>query len=285
MSLVEELGAQVRAATDELPVAGVTTGLARLRAGLDLLRWARQESTHEFGTDRLAVAAEHLENAARALLAAQEQLASYLTTIGLAQDGSPPPPGGAGPAAASKREPVAGAGDGPEGTDAQPLTDWWSVRVGVLTGTQGQQHDRSGPTEPDELLARVADRVRAGDRDGLAGQLGAAKAHVGLALAALAPSRAYDAATHLLGRPPVAADLDRLTALARPRVTALLPGLPVAAIDAQLARVCRAPAAPLAAPLHPADSAVAAAVLVGVLGQQTGAARGTQVEQESRGRS
>jgi hypothetical protein len=284
MSLVEELGAQVRAATDELPMAGVTAGLARLRAGLDLLRWARQESTHEFGTDRLAVAAEHLENAARALLVAQEQLATYLTTIGLTQDGTPPPPGSADSGSAPGRKPVAGAGEGPEGTDAQPLTDWWSVRVGVLTGTPEQQRDRSGPTEPDELLAQVADRVRAGDRAGLAGQLGAAKAHVGLALAALAPSRAYDAAAHLLGRPPVAADLDRLTALARPRVTELLPGLPVAAIDAQLARVCRAPAAPLPAPLHPADSAVAAAVLVGVLHQETGA-RGARVEQESRGRS
>jgi hypothetical protein len=282
MSLVEELGSQVRAGTDELPVAGVSAGLARLRAGLDLLRWARQESNHELGTDRLAVAVEHLEHAARALLVAQEQFSAYLTAIGLTRDGTPPapPPAAPGtPGAPGQARP--GAGSAPGGVDAQPLTDWWSARVGVLTGTPEQQRGDSGPVEPDDLLARVADRVRAGDRAGLADQLGAAKAHVGLALAALAPAQAYDAAANLLGRPPVAADLDRLTQLTRARVTELLPGLPPAAVDAQLARVCRAPATPLPAPLHPADSAVAAAVLVGVLHQEAAADAGPE---ERRGR-
>ena len=33
MSIVEDIGAQVRTGSDELPVAAVTAGLARLRAG------------------------------------------------------------------------------------------------------------------------------------------------------------------------------------------------------------------------------------------------------------
>jgi hypothetical protein len=283
MSLVEDLGAQVRAGTDELPVANVTAGLARLRAGLDLLRWARQESTHDIGGDRLAVAAEHLENAGRALLVAQDHLATYLTAIGLTRDGNPAPPSGSRGDAGTD----GGGGKGrssSEGAGTGLLGDWWSDRVAVLTDTEpaqptgagsgGSGTARSGPAEPEELLTRVADRVRAGDRRGLASALGSVKAHVGLAVAAVAPVHAHEAATQLLGRPPAAADLPRLTALTRSRITELLPGLPDEAVEAQLARVCRAPMRPSDTPLHPADSAVAGAVLAGVLAHEAGASRG-----------
>lgn len=260
MSIIEDIGAQVRTGSDELPVAAVTAGLARLRAGLDQLRWARQESDHELGVDRLAVAAEHLENAGRALLVAQEQLGGYLTAIGLTRDGSPAPlPPASGGAAGG-----GGPGRSGGGTGAEPLANWWRARVAVLTDTEESDRD-GGTADPDDLLLRVADRVRAGDRSGLAAELGSVKAHVGLALAALAPARAYDAATHLLGRPPKAEDLSRLSSTARSRIGSLLPGLPDEAISTQLARLCRAPVEPSGTPLHPADSAVAGAVLAGVL--------------------
>lgn len=268
MSLVEDVGAQVRASTDDLPVANVTAGLTRLRAGLDLLRWARQESTHELGSDRLAVAAEHLENAGRALLVAQEQLGTYLTAIGLTRDGTAAPPTASANAARGEGR-SGGRSAGGDSAEQGKLADWWSTRVAVLTNSTADA-DKSGPSEPDELLTRVADRVRAGDRGGLAGTLGSVKAHVGLALAALAPMHAYDAASQLLGHPPNAADLPRLTSVARARIGELLPGLPTEAIDAQLARVCRAPVPPSTTPIHPADSAVAGAVLVGVLLQESG---------------
>jgi hypothetical protein len=268
MSLVEELGAQVRAAIEELPVAGVTAAMARLRAGIDLLRWARQESLHELGVDRAAVAAEHLENAARALLVAQEQFAVYLTSIGLTREGTPTTPvseAGRERPEPPRRKPK----QGEDPIDRSQLTDWWGTRVAVLTGAE-KVPDKSGATDPDELLMRVAGRVGAGDREGLAGELGSVKAHVGLALAALAPAQAYELAAQLLGRPPGPADLPRLTSTLRARVGALLPGLPGEVIDAQLARVCRAPAQPSPVPIHPADSSVAGAVLVAVLRQETG---------------
>nr|BFE71069.1 hypothetical protein GCM10020092_043700 [Actinoplanes digitatis] len=44
----------------------------------------------------------------------------------------------------------------------------------------------------------------------------------------------------------------------------LLPGTPPAVLDTLLARICRAPAG-AQAPSHPADSAVTASVLTGVL--------------------
>ncbi len=278
MSLVEEVGAQVRAAVEELPVAGVTAAMARLRAGMDLLRWARQESLHEIGVDRAAIAAEHLENAARALLVAQEQLAVYLTAIGLTREGTP-------------TAPTSSAGDRPAGPppkqrkrdDGRPdpveLTDWWGTRVAVLTGAE-KVPDAKGATDPDELLLRVAGRVHAGDRAGLAGELGSVKAHVGLALAALAPAQAYELTAQWLGRPPGPADLPRLTSTVRARVGALLPGMPGDVIDAQLARVCRAPSQPSPAPIHPADSSVAGAVLVAVLRQEAGLGAGERLRVE-----
>jgi hypothetical protein len=269
MSLVEEVGAQVRAAVEELPVAGVTAAMARLRAGMDLLRWARQESTHELGVDRAAVAAEHLENAARALMVAQEQFATYLTAIGLTREGTPTAPGAGGGGSSPDPAPARKPGRPDEVPVPGELTDWWGTRVAVLTGTD-KAPDKSGATDPDELLARVAGRVRAGDRAGLARELGAVKAHVGLALAALAPAQAYELAAQLLGRPPTAADLPRLTSAVRSRVGALLPGLPGEVIDAQLARLCRAPGQPSAVPIHPADSSVTGAVLVAVLRQEAG---------------
>ncbi len=261
MSLVEEVGAQVRAGTNELPVAAVTTALARLRAGLDLLRTARQQSDHDLGTGQLAVATEHLENAGRALIVAQEQLTGYLTAIGLTGNtppGSVPEGGGRGD------RPVRGSSSTPGGTGEKVPGDWWSARVAVLTGTP-ESDERSGPTEPDELLRLVTARVSLGDRTGLAAELGSVRAHVGLALAALAPDKVYEAVVRLLGRAPVAEDLPRLSGTARASVGALLPGLPDEAISAQLARACRAPVQASGTPIHPADSAVAGAVLAGVL--------------------
>ena len=165
MSIVEELGAQVRAAADELPVALVTEALDRLRQAADRLRWVRQESADPMGVPELSVATEHAETAGHVLRVAQDQLAAYLAAIGLAGDGPPtgqpqrreqtddPPTGGPGPVP----EPRGGAG---------PVHRWWSVRVTELTGRRDAptaKPDRD-ITDAEELLRRVAERVRAGDR-------------------------------------------------------------------------------------------------------------------------
>src|SRR5947207_2063651 len=129
MSLVEEVGAAVRAAAEDLPVAPVTAAVQRLRAGLDLLRWARQTSTHELGTVQLASATERLEQATRALLVAQDELSAYLAAIGLAFDAAPVDSLPPGPSPAGTR---ASTSDGASSGSAAPLANWWVERVAVL---------------------------------------------------------------------------------------------------------------------------------------------------------
>jgi hypothetical protein len=68
----------------------------------------------------------------------------------------------------------------------------------------------------------------------------------------------------LLGHEPRPEDVPRLRSAAAGRVRSLLPGTPPAVLDTLLARICRAPAQPEGR-THPADSAVTASVLTGVL--------------------
>ncbi|GIJ20547.1 hypothetical protein [Micromonospora lutea] len=270
MSIVEEVGAQVRAAAEELPLGLLGQALEKFGLASERLRWVRQESANPMGVPELSAATEHAETAGYALRLAQEQLTGYLAAIGLAPDGASPAPGQPqrqpvhdAPGAA---EPVVGA---PEPAGEVRLRRWWSVRVAELTG------EREGPAEqPDErvadsreLLHRVVRGVRAGDRDRLHRDLHGAHADVGLGLAAVAPPLLRDLASELLGHPPRSDDLPRLHRELDGRVRDLLPGLPAPVLDTLLSRVCRMPPPRRGEgeQPHAADPAVTAGVLTGVL--------------------
>ncbi|MEU2613417.1 hypothetical protein ABZ570_17805 [Micromonospora sp. NPDC007271] len=272
MSIVEDIGARVRAAADELPLAQLAAALEKFGQATERLRWVRQESADPMGVPELSAATEHAENAGYALRVAQEQLSAYLAAIGLAADGAPAPK-------ADGRRPKHDAP--PEGAPATPgavpeqgpdpkARRWWSVRVAELTGG-----GEGPPDEPDEqvgdareLLRRVVTGVRAGDRERLHRELRRAHADVGLGLAAVAPPLLRDLAGELLGHPPRADDLGRLRRELDGRVRDLLPGLPPPVLDTLLTRVCRMP--PPRRPAdqdqpHAADPAVTAGVVTGVL--------------------
>ncbi|MFG3417832.1 hypothetical protein [Micromonospora sp. NPDC048063] len=271
MSIVEDIGGQVRAAAEDLPLAQLALALEKFGLAAERLRWVRQESADPMGVPELSAATEHAETAGYALRVAQEQLSAYLAAIGLGPDGALAP----GPEQQQRRPahdapreavPVAPA---PEPAGEVKLRRWWSVRVAELTG------GREGPPdEPDErvgdareLLRRVVGGVRAGDRDRLHRELRRAHADVGLGLAALAPPLLRDLAGELLGHPPRADDLGRLRRELDGRVRDLLPGLPAPVLDTLLTRVCRMPPPRRgeAEQPHAADPAVTAGVLTGVL--------------------
>jgi hypothetical protein len=75
-----------------------------------------------------------------------------------------------------------------------------------------------------------------------------------------------DLAAQLLGHPPRATDLPRLRREVTDPVRDLLPGLPQPVLDTLLTRLCRMPPPkdPPDQP-HPADPAVAAGVVTGLL--------------------
>ncbi|MEU5940127.1 hypothetical protein ABZ807_13225 [Micromonospora sp. NPDC047548] len=269
MSIIEDVGAQVRAAAEELPLAPLAQALEKFGQATERLRWVRQESANPMGVPELSAATEHAEAAGHALRVAQEQLSAYLAAIGLAPDGAPP----AAPVRRGSRHDAPRADTvPPAGPPPPPQADptvkrWWSVRVAELTG------DRAGPPdEPDEriadsreLLRRVVTGVRSGDRDRLHRELRTAHADVGLGLAAVAPPLLRDLAGELLGHPPRADDLSRLRRELDGRVRDLLPGLPPPVLDTLLTRVCRMPPPRSGEQPHAADPAVTAGVLTGVL--------------------
>ncbi|WP_262286155.1 hypothetical protein [Micromonospora sp. MA102] len=269
MSIVEDIGAQVRAAAEELPLAQLAGALEKFGQATERLRWVRQESANPMGVPELSAATEHAETAGYALRVAQEQLSAYLAAIGLAADGAPAPKAAdRRPRHGEGRPPAPGAAPEP---DEQPaVRRWWAVRVAELTGGR-----EGAPDEPDErvgdsreLLRRVVTGIRAGDRDRLHRELRRAHADVGLGLAAIAPPMLRGLAGELLGHPPRADDLGRLRRELDGRVRDLLPGLPPPVLDILLTRVCRMPPPRRAGDQeqpHAADPAVTAGVLTGVL--------------------
>lgn len=268
MSLVQELGAQVRATSDDLPVGQVAVAVERLRAAGELLMWVRQESVDPLGVPRLAGAMEHAEQAAQALRVAQDSLLAYLTSIGLAHDGAPGPDG---TWRTALREPEGERRERPEpsGAEPPPLGRWWSERVAVLTGhgSPAARSDSAAKEGPD-LLRRVAAGVRSEDRDKLHRELGGVEPPVGLGLSALAPPVLHRLAGDLLRHQPRAEDLPALAKQVEPRVRDLLPGLPPRILDIQLRRICRVPVERKdddGPPPHPADFAVIGSVVAGVL--------------------
>ncbi|MFC0505973.1 hypothetical protein [Micromonospora costi] len=268
MSIVEDVGAQVRAAAEDLPVGLVAQALEKFGLASERLRWVRQESANPMGVPELSAATEHAETAGYALRLAQEQLAAYLAGIGLGADGGGAPAQPRQPAprhdAPRAAAPVTVA---PEPPEQVRLRRWWSVRVAELTGgPEGAEEPDERVGDSAELLRRVVGGVRAGDRDRLRTELRRAHADVGLGLAAIAPPLLRDLATELLGHPPRADDLGRLRGQLDGRVRDLLPGLPAPVLETLLTRVCRMPPPRRSGEQpHAADSAVAAGVLAGVL--------------------
>jgi hypothetical protein len=268
MSLLQDLGAQLRATSDELPTGPVTAALDRLRSATELLNWVRQTSVDPLGVPQLGNAIEHAEHAAAALRVAQDAIAAYLGVLGLAADAGAPPP---------DRDRRSGRPDErvappPEPAPAPPpperLGPWWRDRVTQLTGESPPRPEEvpAGRSQVDtgELLRRVAAGVRSGDRARLGRDLHAVQASTGLALSAMTPPVLHRLAGDLLGHEPRPEDVPRLRSAAAGRVRSLLPGTPPAVLDTLLARICRAPAQPETG-THPADSAVTASVLTGVL--------------------
>ncbi|GGM29417.1 MULTISPECIES: hypothetical protein [Micromonospora] len=269
MSIVEDIGAQVRAAAEDLPLGLLAQALEKFGQAAERLRWVRQESANPMGVPELSAATEHAETAGYALRVAQEQLAAYLTTLGLTADGAPAPrPQQRQPKHDQPRDDAPpAAGEGPQQAADPTVRRWWAVRVTELTG------GTTAPTgEPDaqigdarELLRRVTGGVRSGDRDRVRAELCRAHADVGLGLAALAPPLLRELAGELLGHPPRAEDLPRLRSQLDGRVRDLLPNLPPPVLETLLSRVCRMPPPRGGEQPHAADSAVTSGVLAGVL--------------------
>jgi hypothetical protein len=269
MSLLQELGAQLRATSDELPTGQLTVAMERLRSATELLNWVRQTSIDPLGVPQLGNATEHAEHAAAALRLAQDAIAAYLAAVGLSGDPGAPPDKDwrDGLERADDTAPPPGAAPPPP----EKLGSWWRKRVEELTGEAPPAADQAAPergkADTAELLRKVAGGVRSGDRAKLGRDLHAVSASSGLALSAVTPPVLHRLAGDLLGHEPRADDVGRLRSAASGRVKSLLPGAPPAVLETLIARVCRAPApaGEQPAPTHPADSAVTASVLTGVL--------------------
>lgn len=274
MSLLQDLGAQIRATADGLPTGEVAAAMNKLRSAVELLRWVQEESSQDIGVARLGHAVEHTENAAATLRATQDAIERYLAVLGLsATPGAEP---GQEWRTALRREQEQPrpeqAADAPEQPEA--LGPWWQQRVARLTGEapSGDRAGRTGePADTSELLRRIAAGVRAGDRARLGRELHAVNASTGLGLSAVTPGVLHRLAGDLLGHDPRPEDVPRLRTAAEGRVRALLPGTEPDVLETLLDRICRVPVQqqqqrrgdrPAG---HPADTAVTASVLTGVL--------------------
>jgi hypothetical protein len=276
MSLLQELGARLRATSDDLPTGLVAAAMDKLRSATDLLRWVQEESSKDLGVQRLGHATEHAETAAAALRATQDAVETYLTVLGLA--GTP----GAAPGQEwrtemrrEERPERSARPDEPGRERVESLGPWWQQRVAQLTGEAppgGSDRPEMGEqSDPSDLLRRIAAGVRAGDRARLGRELHAVNASTGLGLSAVTPQLLHRLAGDLLGHEPRPEDVPRLRTAAAGRVKALLPGTGPDVLETLLDRICRVPPRqqqerrgdqPAG---HPADTAVTASVLTGVL--------------------
>jgi hypothetical protein len=272
MSLIQELGAQLRATSDELPTGLVTVAMEKLRSATEILMWVREESIDPVGVPQLGNATEHAERAAAALRLTQDAIANYLAAIGLTGDAAAAPDQEWRAGLKAPDPEKSGQNGGPPSGPEQ-LGPWWQARVAELTGEPAPAPAPTSPAarpaenqSPADLLRRVASGVRAGDRARLGRDLHAVNAATGLALSAVTPAVLHRLAGDLLGHEPRPDDVPRLRTAAEGRVRSLLPGTSPAVLETLIARICRVPtrdATPK--PGHPADSAVTAGVLTGVL--------------------
>ncbi|MEV6634541.1 hypothetical protein AB0M54_27720 [Actinoplanes sp. NPDC051470] len=269
MSLLQELGAQLRATSDELPTGLVTAAMEKLRSATELLNWVRQTSVDPIGVPQLGNATEHAEHAAAALRLAQDAIASYLAQVGLSGESQGGDAGRDWRSGLDRDEEKDKVAPPPGDEDKQPpperLGPWWQRRVEQLTNeAPGEADNTDGRIGTTDLLRRVAGRVRAGDRASLGRDLHGVNAATGLSLSAAAGPVLRRLAGDLLGHEPRPDDVSRLRTAVSGRVRSLLPGISPAALDAVISRTCRAKSPDGDQP-HPADSAVASSVVAGVL--------------------
>ncbi|SDS16973.1 hypothetical protein [Actinoplanes derwentensis] len=284
MSLLQDLGAQLRAAADGLPTGEVAAAMNKLRSAAELLRWVQEESSQDIGVVRIGHATEHTENAAAALRACEDAIERYLAVLGI---GATP---GAAPGqewrTALRRETDQPRPEQPTDAPQKPeaLGPWWQQRVAKLTGEapSSEQAGKTGePGDTSELLRRVAAGVRAGDRARLGRELHGVNASTGLGLSAVTPAVLHRLAGDLLGHDPRPEDVPRLRTAAEGRVKALLPGTEPHVLETLLDRICRVPVQQQQQKRgdqpagHPADTAVTASVLTGVLLARLGRDAGT----------
>jgi hypothetical protein len=259
------LGYRIQVVGEGLPVGQVAAAADRLRSAHQLLAWVSQSSNTLTLTPALIAAGDRLDHAAGAMLAAREALAAYLVSIGLPRESVPPPDREWRAALTVSTRP-------PRPRDEPPpvLTDFWADRVDLLTGESGVRPE--GTVSTPELLHRCARAVLAQDRRRLRRELVAAGPAVGLGLAAVAPAVIRHLVATLTGHAPQEPDLPLVRRTVVPRLRPLLPKLPAPeTVDELLARACHAPPPDHHRPAtHPVDSAVTAAVLVGVLLEATG---------------
>lgn len=266
MSLIQDLGSQLRGAANGLPVTDLAATADRLRVAVERLAAIRHESSRGIGVVPLGQAVDHLEHALRALLVAQEDVGAYLVAIGLASDAvvTPPTRGRPAPAVSGDATPV-------EAEPAEAMPRWWPARVDRLTGYEPEPAsstpDGSAAGDSTELLRRVAAHTGRGE---LRTELRRVPAATGLGLAVLAPTALHRLAAEILGHPPGPADLPALRSAAGGPVRDLLPNLDPKVGEVLLARVCRVPGPSGSPSAHPADSAIAGGVLTGVLLRRAG---------------
>ncbi|BCJ72640.1 hypothetical protein CS0771_21840 [Catellatospora sp. IY07-71] len=267
MSLVQELADQLRVAREELPLPQVSAAAERLRTATGLLAWVLHHSAVPVSVPDLSRAVERLDHAAAALRVAQDRLDEYALALGMPVDAH----GRADESwpAALPAQPARGEVTG--SADCR-LADWWGERVTLVTGEEfsaaALSGDRADAAQSSaELLRRCVSAAHDGDRRRLHRHLAAAGPAVGLGLSAVAPALLRQLATDLVGYPPRLEDLARVRRAALPLPAELLPQLPTEAAEEIVARIChtRPQRAADRSPVHPVDSATAAALLVAAL--------------------
>ncbi len=259
MSLVEELADRLRVTRDQLPVAEIAGAAERMRAASGLLAWVLHESAERVALPGLGVAANHLDHAAAALRVAQDSLDDYCLALGVQLETYPDTRMPAVPAQPKRAKSI----------DSQ-LTDWWSARICQLSGFDDGER-KGGADSSAELLYHCVSAALDNDARTLHRHLVTAGPAVGLGLAAVAPPLLRHLAGNLAGHPPRLEDLARVRRAALPLLNDLVPNLRPDPAEEIIARVCHAqPQRHGNQPSHPADVAVACALLVAGLMRATG---------------
>ncbi|MCP2325107.1 hypothetical protein HDA40_003614 [Hamadaea flava] len=304
MSLVQDLGDQLRIVREDLPIAEVRAAAERLRMAGGLLAWVMHATGDPQRVPQLGGAADRLESAAGLMRSAHDALDAYALALGLAADsvGTAQPWGAGAPLVPT------------QGRSADvPLSDWWAERVRTLAArdtlddliTSGSTEDRTVPAVPDrgtslrsaddpaatsvDLLRRCVSATLDERPAKLHRELGSAGPAVGLGLAAVAPPLLRHLAAELVGHPPRLEDLARVRRAALVH-TGLLPELPAEAGEEIVARICHATPQRRTegSPTHPVDAAAAVVLITAGLLAATG--RGASelhavVEEEQRRRN
>lgn len=296
MSTVQELASRLRATAERLPADTVISAADRLTVATELLAWVRRSSPHPMGVPHLGTAVEHLENAVRSLRAVQDGIEEYLGALGLA---GIPISDATGEIVRRHPRP---SGSSPEGdtdrSSAPQLSHWWIARVDTVTEMGDGSSPRSGNSgaasrsrDPKKigndsiaLLQAVATEVKDDDRRTLRERLRDADPPVGLGLSVVSPPALRRLATEYLGKTPDPQDRKQLLDLTGSPLRSLLPGLDAAIHETLIDRLCQVPPDQRKQRKqreqrgqakqqpegwenvdHPADLAIAHAVLVGLL--------------------